>query len=115
MPSSADDWIPLKPAWLHILLALSEGPKHGYAIRAHAEVQSGGRVKLWPVTLYGSIRDMEEGALILALDGDEDPDEDGRRRYYELTALGRGVLSAEAEHLQALVDAARAGSSLSQA
>ena len=115
MSRSADDWIPLKPAWLHILLALSEGPQHGYAIRAHAEAQSGGRVKLWPVTLYGSIRDMEEGALILALEGDDDPDDDSRRRYYELTALGREVLSAEAERLQTLVNAARAGSSLSGA
>ena len=52
---------------------------------------------------------------ITGLEGDEDPDDDGRRRYYELSSLGREVLGAEAERLQVLVDAARAGGALSRA
>jgi len=108
-----NDWIPLKTAWLHILLALSEGPQHGYSIRALTEERSGGKVKLWPVTLYGSLRDMEEDGLIEALEGDEEPDEDARRQYYEITTLGRDVLRAEVERLQGLVDQALSSRALS--
>jgi len=108
-----EDWIPLKTAWLHILLALSEGPRHGYSIRALTEERSGGKVKLWPVTLYGSLRDMEEDDLIVALEGDDEPDDDGRRQYYELTGLGRDVLRAEIERLQGLVNQALTSPALS--
>jgi DNA-binding PadR family transcriptional regulator len=110
-----EDLVPLKPAWLHILLALAEEPQHGYAIRAHAEQQSNGRVKLWPVTLYGSLRDMEDGGLVRPLDEAASADADARRQYYDLTAFGRQVLRAETDRLQELVDAARASRALGEA
>jgi DNA-binding PadR family transcriptional regulator len=99
--------LPLKPAWFHILLSLRQGAQHGYAIRASAEARSGGAVKLWPATLYGSIRELSEAGAIEALEGGEDPDEDQRRRYYRLTAFGEELLEAEADRMQSLVDAAR--------
>jgi hypothetical protein len=66
---------PLKPTWFHVLLALADGPQHGYAIRGLVEARGGGAVKLWPVTLYGSIRQLEERGLIAETGASED---DGR-------------------------------------
>lgn len=104
-----DDYLPLKTAWFHILLALGDGARHGYAIRSDVEQRTEGRVKLWPATLYGSIRELSEEGLIEEVDGDPGPDDDDpRRRYYGLTALGKGVLAAEVGRLHALVEAARA-------
>lgn len=99
---------PIKPAWFHILLALADGARHGFGIRESVETRTDGRVKLWPATLYGSVREMAEAGLIEPLEGENDPDDDQRRRYYRLTRRGRDVLRAEADRLQALVDAARA-------
>lgn len=102
----------LKPAWFHILLALSDGARHGFAIREAVEERTGGAVRLWPATLYGSIRDLSDHGVIEALEGDDDPDDDQRRRYYRLTERGRAVLRAETDRMQALVDAARASRAL---
>ena len=113
--STADSLLPLKPAWFHILLSLRQGAQHGYAIRAAVEERSGGAVKLWPATLYGSIRELSEAGAIEPLEGEDDPDEDQRRRYYRLTRFGLQVLKAEADRLQALVDAAREASVVGQA
>lgn len=99
---------PLKTAWFHILLALGDGARHGYGIREAVESRTDGRVKLWPANLYGSIRDMTELALLEALDDEEQPVDDQRRRYYRLTLRGRELLRLEADRLQALIDAARA-------
>lgn len=99
---------PLKPAWFHILLALSDAPLHGYAIREDVETRTAGKVRLWPATLYGAIREMSELGLIEALEGDDDPDDDQRRRYHALTGRGRRLLHLEADRLQSLVDAVRA-------
>ena len=107
--------LPLKPTWFHILLALSDGAQHGYAIRARAEERSDGKVKLWPATLYGSIHSLEEEGLIEALEGQDDPDDDARRRYYRLTPLGGDALRAEAARLEALVQAVRSASALKNA
>jgi DNA-binding PadR family transcriptional regulator len=104
--------LPLKPAWFHILLALADGAQHGYGIRAHVEGRSEGRIRLWPATLYGSIRSLTEKGLIEALEGDADPDDDARRRYYRLSRLGREVLRAETDRLHTLVQAARASRAL---
>ncbi len=100
--------LPLKPTWFHILLALAEGPQHGYAIRARAEDRAKGNVRLWPATLYGSIHRLEEEGLIQALPDDADPGGDARRCYYDLTPLGSVVLRAEASRLESLVKAVRA-------
>lgn len=106
--------LPLKPAWFHILLALGNGRRHGYAIRAEVEERTQGRVRLWPATLYGSIRELAGEALIEELEGEPDVGDDPRRRYYRLTRLGKRVLAAEVARLQALVDAARATRALGQ-
>lgn len=97
----------LKLAWFHILLALADGAQHGYAIRSSVRRRTDGAVKLYPATLYGSVRDMSERGLIEALEGTDDPDDDQRRRYYRLTPAGRDALRAEVARLQALVDHAR--------
>ena len=102
----------MKPAWLHILLALSNGACHGYQIRASVESRTEGAVKLWPATLYGALRDLTELGAITPLEGDDDPDDDQRRRYYRLTDRGRELLRAETDRMQALVDAARASRAL---
>jgi DNA-binding PadR family transcriptional regulator len=99
---------PLKPAWFHVLLALGDGEGHGFAIRERVEARTGGRMKLWPATLYGTIRQLTERSLIEALEGDEDPDGDGRRRYYRLTVSGRQALQVEADRLESLARDARA-------
>jgi DNA-binding PadR family transcriptional regulator len=100
--------LPLKPQWFHVLLALGAGEAHGFGIRERVEERTGGKLKLWPATLYGTIRQLTEHELIEALEGEDDPDEDGRRRYYRLTAFGRRVLRAEADRLEGLVRDARA-------
>lgn len=106
---------PMKPPVFHILLSLADEPMHGYAIRAAVEERTEGGVRLWPATLYGTIRRMVEDGWIEELDGAEGPDEDARRRYYALTAEGRAVLRAETERLEALVAAARGTRALRRA
>jgi DNA-binding PadR family transcriptional regulator len=107
--------LPLKPAWFHILLALADGAQHGYAVRSMVEERTEGRVKLWPATLYGSIRELSDDNLIEALEGPDNPDDDARRQYYRLTSRGSELLRAEADRLQALVDAARSSRALGRA
>jgi DNA-binding PadR family transcriptional regulator len=103
----------LKAAWFHILLALADGAQHGFAIRERVEERTDGSVKLWPATLYGSIRDLATEGAIEALEGE--PGDDQRRRYYRLTPAGRDLLRAEVDRLQALVDAARGSRALAKA
>lgn len=99
-----DRYLPLKPAAFHILLALGNGPSHGYAIRGAVEELTGGAVKLWPVTLYGSIRELSDAGLIESATGAATETDDARRRYYALTTLGRRVLAAETARLRAIVE-----------
>lgn len=109
------DYLPLKAAWLHILLALAEGSRHGYAIRASVEERTEGRVRLWPATLYGSMRDMVAEGLIAEITVEGAGDDDQRRRNYELTAFGRSVLRADVQRLAKLVEAARAAHVIAEA
>ena len=102
----------LKPAWFHILLALADGAQHGYAIRKSVQDRTDGAVKLYPATLYGSIRELADRTWIEALEGEEDPDEDQRRRYYRLTPAGREALRSEVGRLQGILDQARATEAL---
>ena len=111
-----DEMLPLSPAAFHVLLALAEGERHGYAIIKDVEARTGGRVRMGPGTLYGAVKRMLEEGLIE--ESDERPDaalDDERRRYYRLTAFGRRVAAAEAERLSGLVAAARARNLLSGA
>lgn len=95
---------PLTPAVFHILLALSDGEQHGYRIMQLVELQSGGKLRMGPGTLYGSIKRMlEDGLIEEAPDFKKNPAEDERRRYYRLTEAGRRALMAEAERISLLV------------
>ena len=93
--------LPLTPVVLHILLALSEGERHGYAIAQEITETTGGQVPIGPGTLYGSIQRMLTASLI------EEADEDDRRRYYRMTAFGRRVLELELGRLADVVRLAR--------
>ena len=93
---------PLTPAVLHILLALSQGALHGYAIMQSVEALSQGQVAMGPGTLYGSIKRMLAADLVQEVDAP--PDEtDTRRRYYALTDNGQIVLKQELARLSHLV------------
>jgi DNA-binding PadR family transcriptional regulator len=92
----------LKPADFHILLALAQGPRHGYGIMKEVERESGGGVRLEIGSLYRLLGRLLDSGLI------EDADGDARRRYYRLTRLGRRVLRTEAERMVDLVHLIRA-------
>jgi DNA-binding PadR family transcriptional regulator len=94
-------------AALQILIALADGEKHGYAIMREVEERTGGRVKLYPGTLYANIKRLLADGLIDELDERPDAD-DERRRYYRLSRAGRSAGKAEIERLDAIVSAARA-------
>ena len=97
-------FLPLKTQWFHIMLCLAGGEQHGYGIMQEVLDRSGGKVRLWPATLYGSIKRLTEADLIEESDERPAPElDDARRRYYRLTALGKRVLDAECERLQELV------------
>ena len=103
-----EEYLPLPASVMHILVALADGEKHGYAIMRDVADVSGGAVRMGSGTLYGSIKRMLEQGLIEEADERPDPAlDDQRRRYYRLTALGQRVGAAEQARLAALVDAAR--------
>lgn len=106
--SESGNHLPLTPAVFHILLALSDGKKHGYAIMREVELTTEGRMTLGPGTLYGAIKRLLKASLITESDYQPDPIlDDSRRRYYELSDLGRKILAAESERLANLVEYAR--------
>jgi DNA-binding PadR family transcriptional regulator len=97
-------FIPLKTQWFHIMLSLACGEQHGYGIMQEVLDRTTGKVRLWPATLYGSIKRLVEAELIEESAERPAPElDDARRRYYRLTPLGRRVLDAECERLQELV------------
>jgi DNA-binding PadR family transcriptional regulator len=103
------NFIPLTPAVFHIMLALVDGEKHGYAIMQEVEAISHDQIKMGPGTLYGSIKRMIASNLIEETDDRPDPElDDQRRRYYRLTGLGNAVLSEEVRRLARLLERARA-------
>src|SRR5271163_3719882 len=89
-------FLPLKSQWFHIMLSLAGGEQHGYGIMQEVLERSNGKVRLWPATLYGSLKRLIEADLIQESTDRPAPEfDDARRRYYRLTALGRQVLNAE--------------------
>jgi len=103
-----ENYLPLTPAVFHILLALSDGEKHGYAIMRAVRETTQGHMVLGPGTLYGAVKRLLRDDLIVESDYRPDPAvDDARRRYYALTDLGRRVLVAESERLADLVEFAR--------
>jgi len=102
----AERFLPLKPQWFHILLALAGEEQHGYGIMQEVLERTMGKVHLWPATLYGSLKRMIEAELIEESSRRPRTEiDDARRRYYRLTSLGRQTLDAECERLQGLVHA----------
>ena len=102
--ATVQSFVPLKTQWFHIMLSLAGEEQHGYGIMQEVLQRTTGKVKLWPATLYGSIKRMIEAELIEESDERPAPEmDDARRRYYRLTPLGRRVLDAECERLQELV------------
>jgi DNA-binding PadR family transcriptional regulator len=101
--------LPLSRSLLHLLLALQEGARHGYAVKKRVEVLSKGVVKMGPGTLYTTIQRAEDQGLVR--ESHERPPEEqdqAQRRYYELTDLGRAALAAEVDRLDVFVASARA-------
>lgn len=98
---------PLTPAVFHILLALSGGELHGYAIMQEVESQSSGSVPMGPGTLYGSLKRMLASGLVAEAGERPDPAlDDERRRYYKLTEEGTRALRSEADRLAHLMNQA---------
>ncbi|HEY7413118.1 MAG TPA: helix-turn-helix transcriptional regulator [Vicinamibacteria bacterium] len=103
-----DPLVPLPPPVFHILIALAEGERHGYAIMQDVAERSGGRLRMSPGTLYGSIKRMAEQGLIEEVWPRAAAPDEERRRYYRLTRLGRRTAEAEAARLSDLLKQARA-------
>jgi DNA-binding PadR family transcriptional regulator len=94
----------------HVLLALLDGPRHGYGIMQDVQELTSGDFKLGPGTLYTAIARLERAGLIEECESDAD-----RRRCYRVTRKGKTAASQEAERLVALVRAARKGGLLPNA
>lgn len=104
--SHFDAHLPLSPAVFHLLLALADEDRHGYAIMRDIEERTDGLVRVGPGMLYGSIKWLVADGFIeeAAAKGRA---EDERRKYYRLTSDGRALLKAEASRLEAAVGLAR--------
>src|SRR5215469_3426436 len=110
MRSDPKKLLPLSVPVFHILIALAGGDQHGYAIMQDVAARSGGKIRLSPGTLYGSIKRMLEQGVIVELSDRERPraaEDDERRRYYRLTPFGRRVAKAEAARLADSLEQAR--------
>ena len=95
-----DEVLPLSPTAFHVLVAMADAPRHGYAIAQEVEELTSGRLVMGPGTLYGSLQRMTTAGLI---EEAPNPGEDGlhanRPRYYRMTPLGSEALRAESERL----------------
>lgn len=94
--------LPLSTSGFHILLALADGERHGYAIAKEVDDATRGAISLGPATLYRTIKQFLADGWIAEVGGDDD-----RRRVYRLTPRGRRIAQAEAERLEAVVRVAR--------
>lgn len=103
-PSS---FLPLPQAQFHVLVALTSGERHGYAIMQDVEASSDGTVRMGPATLYGTLKKLVDQGLAEELTRRPADDHDKRRRYYRLTGLGQRVCASEADRLAGLVKIAR--------
>jgi DNA-binding PadR family transcriptional regulator len=100
--------LPLPPVTFHILLALADQDRHGYAIIQEVEERTGGEQTLSAGTLYRSIhRMLEQGLVVETRDRPAPEDDDERRRYYRITKFGIQTARAESRRLEQLVRLAR--------
>ncbi|MEZ5319917.1 MAG: PadR family transcriptional regulator [Vicinamibacterales bacterium] len=102
MRDHAADFLPLTHLAFHVLLALAEGPAHGYALVRDVRDRSGGAIDPGTGSFYSVIRGLGDQGL-LAPTAAPDDRRDERRRYYAITPLGRRVLDAETSRLKGLI------------
>ena len=108
-PRPPTSLLPLRTNWFHVLLCLADGEQHGYGIMQEVLERTDAKVRLWPATLYGTLRRLLAEDLIKECERRPVREtDDQRRRYYRLTAFGGRVLTAEIRRLEDLVKAARA-------
>ncbi len=107
MSTKPRDFLPLTPAQFQVLVALSDGERHGYAIMQSVESESAGTVKMGPATLYGTLKKLVSTGLAEEVAPPVGSNDDARRRYYRLTGLGERVCRAEADRLASLVSVVR--------
>lgn len=102
-------YLPLSPMVLHVLLALVDGDKHGYAMIKEVRRRTSGEVELGASSLYGVLKRLSDDGLVEETDERPDPAlDDERRRYYRLSRFGRNVVIAEMKRLESLIHQARA-------
>jgi DNA-binding PadR family transcriptional regulator len=107
--------LPLTAAMFHVLVALAEDDRHGYAILKAVSERTGGSVELSTGTLYSMIkRLLAEGVIVDSLRRPAAAEDDERRKYYRLTDFGRRVLAAETERLLSMVSAAKSAGVLAR-
>jgi DNA-binding PadR family transcriptional regulator len=105
----ADELLPLTPGMFHVLIALADGEKHGYAIIKEVVRRTDGAIRLSAGTLYTLIRRFVQDGVVAESSERPDPAlDDERRRYYRLTPFGRDVARAEAARMEATLSMARA-------
>ena len=105
-----ESFLPLPQAQFHVLVALTAGERHGYAIMQEVEESSNGLVRMGPATLYGTLKRLVDDGLAEEASNRadrNDRDDDQRRRYYRLTGLGQRVCAAETDRVAGLVRIAR--------
>jgi len=95
-----DQFLPLSPAALHILITLASEDRHGYGIMQEVAKQTDDKYRLGPGTLYDNLQKLLDHGLIEELNR-RDKD-DPRRRYYRLTSLGDRVVTAEIQRLESV-------------
>ena len=98
--NDTSQFIPLSPATLHILIALASEDRHGYGIMQEVGRQTNDQYKLGPGTLYDNLQKLLDQGLVEEVNR-RDKD-DPRRRYYRLTSLGQGVVTAEIHRLESI-------------
>ena len=109
MSTEAEALLPLPPVTFHILVALADDDRHGYAIMQDVAQRTDGTIKLGAGTLYRSVQRMLEQGLISEVNTRPAPEmDDERRRYYRITPFGRTVAKAEARRLAQMLKLARA-------
>lgn len=106
-PDDPRDVLPLTPAVFQILLTLTDGERHGYAIMQEVARASQGTIRMGAGNLYRTLRGLTQQGLVEESDERPDPADDTRRRYYRLTAFGQRVAIAETQRLEAALAQAR--------
>lgn len=109
MPAARDvqEQLPLTHVSYHVLLAIADGPLHGYGIIKEVAQRTAGRIELEAGTLYAAIKRLADDELLDEAPPPRSGSTDSRRKYYRLTSFGRRVLRAESQRLVSLIDLAR--------